>query len=131
VDDLPPEALDWSPGEGINSIVALISHVVGSERFWIGDVAMQEPKERDRDAEFRAHGLTAADLHKRIEEAGAYAHAALERLTRDDLALKRPTGRKEGEVFTVGYALAHALKHAGSHAGHIELMRDWWRQQSG
>ncbi|MCK6581502.1 MAG: DUF1572 domain-containing protein [Anaerolineales bacterium] len=53
MDGLPPEALDWTPGANMNSICVLVYHITGAERFWIGDVAAQEPSNRDRDAEFR------------------------------------------------------------------------------
>lgn len=126
IDGVPPEALDWSPGEGVNSIAVLIAHIAGSERYWIGDVALQEPKPRDRAAEFRTRGLSAADLKRRIEETGAYAHDALARLTLDDLGLMRPPSQPGGETHSVAYALAHALAHAAIHAGHLQVMRDWW-----
>ena len=50
---LPPAALDWTPGPEMNSISVLIFHLTGAERYWIGDVAAQDPRERDREAEFR------------------------------------------------------------------------------
>jgi hypothetical protein len=48
---LPSESLDWSPGPDMNSISVLVFHLSGAERYWIGDVAAQDPKERDREAE--------------------------------------------------------------------------------
>ncbi len=130
LDGLPPEAIDWSPGQGVNSIAVLVAHIAGAERYWIGDVAMQDRKERDRDAEFRTRGLTAVDLRRRLEEVSSYAHSALEHLTITDLNQPRPVWRSEGEVTSVGGALTHALRHAGLHAGQIQITRDWWKAHS-
>jgi uncharacterized damage-inducible protein DinB len=131
VEGLPVDALDWSPAEGVNSITVLVAHLTGAERFWIGDVAMGEYKERNRADEFKAKGLTAAELKARVEEVGAYAHGAVERLTVAQLGDARTSRNAPDEPVTVGWALVHALTHASTHAGHIQLMRDWWRTRSG
>jgi hypothetical protein len=51
---LSQEALDWTPGPEMNSICALVVHLTGAGRYWIGDVAARESSGRDRAAEFRA-----------------------------------------------------------------------------
>ena len=66
LDALPEEALDWVPVLGMNSASVLITHLTGAERFLIGDVVMGEPSNRDRDAEFKAHGLSRQDLQGRL-----------------------------------------------------------------
>ncbi len=81
VADLPAEALDWSPGPEMNSIGVLIVHLAGAERYWIGDVAGQDPSGRDRAAEFRAGGLTAQDLIARMEASRAHAQGVLAHLS--------------------------------------------------
>jgi uncharacterized damage-inducible protein DinB len=129
LDGLSQEAVDWSPGDPINCLGALIAHAMGAERYWIGDVAMQEPHPRDRAAELSTHGVSPADLRKRIEETEAYAHAALGRLNAGDLDKMRPTGRPDNSSQTVGWALAHALQHTALHAGHCQIMRDWWQRR--
>ena len=55
LEGLPPAALDWVPGQDMNSVSVLIFHLTGAERFWIGDIAAQEPSNRDRNAEFQVH----------------------------------------------------------------------------
>jgi uncharacterized damage-inducible protein DinB len=125
LDGLPPEALDWSPGEGINSLAVLVAHLTGAERYWIGDVAMGEYKERVRADEFKTRGLTADALKARVEEVAAYARGALERLTVDHLGEARTSRTSPDETYTVGWALLHALEHTSTHAGHIQVMRDW------
>ncbi|MBI1880044.1 MAG: DUF664 domain-containing protein, partial [Chloroflexi bacterium] len=59
---LPPAALDWSPGPEMNSLGVLATHVAGSERYWVGEVAGGNPANRDRPTEFRTHGLDEATL---------------------------------------------------------------------
>jgi hypothetical protein len=65
--DLSPEALDWTPGPEMNSLGVLVAHVAGSERYWIGTVVGDAPLERDRDAEFRTHGLDGVTLAAQLD----------------------------------------------------------------
>ena len=48
IDGLPAEALDWVPGPDMNSIAVLLAHTVGAERYWIGDLAGDDPSGRVR-----------------------------------------------------------------------------------
>lgn len=123
---LPPEALDWVPGRDMNSICVLVYHLTGAERFWIGDVAMNEPSNRDRDAEFKVRGLGEEFLSKRLDDSYAYATAALEKISLQDLEAPRITSRG---TFTVGWALLHALEHSMLHLGHLEITRQLWEQR--
>ena len=59
--DLPVEALNWSPGPGLNSIAVLAAHTAGSERYWIGDVVARDDSHRERAAEFRTQAASAAE----------------------------------------------------------------------
>lgn len=128
IDGLSSEALDWSPGKDINSIDVLVTHVVGSERFWIGDVVMDEPSNRDRDSEFRARGASVESLKARLEQATAYARASLEKLSLQDLTASRQSIR-DGKSYSVSYALLHALEHSGIHLGHMQIMRQLWDER--
>ena len=68
VDGLPFEAFDWVPGPEMNTIAVLVVHLTGAERYWIG-VALNEPPERDREAEFRVHGLSEIELKAHLVSA--------------------------------------------------------------
>jgi uncharacterized damage-inducible protein DinB len=127
---LPAEALDWVPGEDMNSFCVLVVHTAGATRFWIGDAALGESSNRNRDAEFRAKGLSADELKARLAAVEAYAEDALERLTLADLATWRvPNGGTSYQrEFTVGWALLHALEHVGLHLGHAQITRQLWQQ---
>ncbi len=128
IKDLPQAALDWIPSEGMNSINVMIFHLTGAERYWIGDVAMRDPSERDRAAEFRVKGIPLESLLKRLADTTAYAHHAVAQLTLQDLEQER-TSPRDGSKFTVAWALLHSLEHSAIHLGHIQLTRQLWDQQ--
>lgn len=129
LDGLPPEALDWAPGDDMNSISVLVVHLTGAERFWIGDVASQEPSDRNRDAEFKVKGLGMDALKKRLDETLSYASATLEKFSLQDLETPRRSPQTDRD-FTVGWSLLHALEHAREHAGQIQLTRQLWEQKT-
>lgn len=124
-EDLPAEALDWVPGTEMNSLCALVVHTTGSARFWIGDIGLGESSNRDRDAEFRAKGLTVAELKARFAAVEDYARGAFERLALSDFMTVRQLPGRDRQV-TVGWALLHALEHTGIHVGHAQLTRQLW-----
>lgn len=125
IEGLSPEALDWSPRSGVNSITALIVHLTGSQRFLFGEVIAGQDIKRDRDAEFRAKGLTLEELNKLLEENLIYISEIMEPLTLADLESKRMFRTRET---TLGWVIGHALKHTASHLGHIQVMRDLWEE---
>ena len=127
-DGLPEAALDWSPGDGMNSLAVLAVHTASSERYWIGDVALVDPAPRDRDAEFRTRGLDAQALSARLDSSLAYAHQNLAGMQLDDLAAARISPRNQLQV-TCGWALLHALEHLAQHTAHAQLTRQLWEQK--
>ena len=130
LEGLPSAALDWTPGPDMNSISVLIFHLTGAERYWIGDVASQDPKERDRDAEFRVREVGMDVLRKRSTDNLEYARNALNRFTIQDLEATRISAR-DGRSFTVAWALLHALEHTTLHLGQIQLTRQIWELAEG
>jgi uncharacterized damage-inducible protein DinB len=130
LDGLPPEALDWSPGLEMNSLSVLATHVAGSERYWIGDVAGGNPSGRDREAEFRVQDLKAEALAARLAETLAHSQAVLERLTLHDLEVQRASPMHDNRAFSVGWSLAHALEHTAQHLGQMQLTRQLWEQHA-
>lgn len=100
----------------------MVTHLLGSERFWVS-AAVGRSMERDRDAEFRAHGADAAELLRLIDAAEAHLRELLPHLTPETL---------EG-VFTWrdtphsgAWCLLHAIEHAGQHHGHVALTCQLW-----
>ncbi len=125
IDDLPVEALDWSPGPEMNSLAVLVVHLGAAERYWIGDVALQDPAGRDRPAEFRAQGLGAADLGQRLDDSLHYARQALEKLPLEALGEQRYSP-VSGSTCSAAWAVLHALEHTATHLGHIQVLRQLW-----
>lgn len=130
LDGLPPAALDWISGPEMNSISVLVFHLTGAERYWIGDVAAQEPSDRDRDSEFKVHDVGMDVIRKRLDDSLAYARKTLEKLTLQDLEASR-TSPRDGRKFTVAWALLHALEHSNLHLGHIQITRQLWMESKG
>lgn len=122
---LPQAALDWTPAPQANSIAVLVVHLVGAERYWMGDVGLGQPSGRDRAAEFLVAGISSAELVARLESASSYARTALQGLQVADLAAQRVSPR-DGQGLTAGWALLHALEHSAIHLGHIQLTRQLW-----
>ena len=129
ISGITPEAMNWKPGEDMNSIAVLVVHLVGAERYWLGDVVLRDPSGRDREAEFAAQGLSEGELIKKLGEAEAYACKVLESLSVEVLDAKRISPRSGKEV-TVGWALCHALKHTALHVGHIQITNQLLKQRS-
>jgi len=127
LDGLRPAALDWTPGPDMNSISVLVFHLTGAERYWIGDVAAQDPTERDRDAEFRVHDVEMDVLKKRLTDNLEYTRNTLNKFTIQDLETTRVSAR-DGRKFTVAWALLHALEHTTLHLGQIQITRQLWEQ---
>lgn len=128
VDELPSDALDWVPGAEMNSIAVLVFHFTGAERYWIGDVAMGESSNRDRDAEFKVQGLGKEAVKKRLDDSLSYAKTALEKLSVQDLETTC-TSPRDGRTFTIGWSLLHALEHATLHLGHIQIAYQLWKDR--
>ncbi len=125
---LPDEALDWVPGHEMNSVSVIITHLTGAERFLIGDIIMQDPSNRNRDAEFMAKGMTKADLTRRLDTSENYIKVAFEKLTMEDLSTERYHPR-HGDKVKVAWALLHALDHVATHLGHIQITTQLWHQR--
>lgn len=126
VEGLSPAALDWTPGREMNSIGVLMTHIIGSERYMIGDIAALESSNRDREAEFQVHDFEREALQQRLNDNLEYARTVVEKMTLQDLESKRvlPNGRE----YTVAWALLHGLEHAALHLGQIQLTRQLWEQ---
>jgi uncharacterized damage-inducible protein DinB len=124
---LSQAAVDWSPGEGMNSLGVLAVHVSGSERYWIGDVVAGEPSGRNREAEFRSVGLDSNLLEGRLVASLVYVRNVLEGLRLEDLG-RMCFVPHEGREHSVGNVLAHVLAHIGVHAGHAQVTRQLWDQ---
>ena len=130
IDGLPQEALDWTPGPDMNSLAVLAVHTAGAERYWIGDVAGQDPSGRVRSAEFEVRGWNEAKLRERLDQTLGHSRGVLSQLNLADLDQMRHSWRDD-QRYSVAWALAHALEHTAVHVGHMQIVRELWQQQAG
>jgi len=125
---LPLNALNWTFSSDMNSVHVLIIHLIGAERYWIGDVITGDPSGRDRESEFMSQGLSENELVQKLNEIENYIRNALEPLVLQGLDEKRTSPRNGREV-TIGWALCHALKHTALHVGQIQMTLQLWEKQ--
>jgi len=125
---LPQEALDWVPGKDMNSLVAIITHLTGSERGMVGGIVGGIPVNRDRAAEFLAKGTDEAALVAMLDGSLEVVRSVCAKLALKDLETKRVMPRDQREV-TVSWVLLHAFDHAALHLGHIQITRQLWEQR--
>ncbi|HEV2375659.1 MAG TPA: DUF664 domain-containing protein [Streptosporangiaceae bacterium] len=112
---------------GANSPYVILRHCLGVMAFWGGQVVAGRVVERDRDAEFRAHGPV-ADLILAAQDAM--------RQFRADAATAEPAAPVRGghpdpgelEMRSQGSALLHVLEEVTQHLGQMEITRDLLRR---
>ncbi len=119
------EALDWSPGPEMNSIAVLVAHAWGSMRFWLSGAAGRQVQ-RDRDAEFRTQGQSAANLAAYVNRCADDARAALAALDAHQLG---QTVHLRDQDHSAAWAALHAFEHCAEHQGHVGLTRQLWEQR--
>ena len=124
VQNLPAQAMDWSPGPEMNSVAVLLAHITGVLREGI-DLALETTPSRVRAQEFQTRGVPSAEMLRRFDTAIDYARDALPRVGLQDL--DQPREDEDGTI-TCGWALLHALEHAYLHLGHVQLTCQMWRQ---
>ena len=128
-DDVANRRLDVS---GTNSPYVLLTHCLGVMEFWAGHLVAGRPTDRDRDAEFLAHGSVAGIV--------ARARRAREQFHEDaagaDLSapLRNPPAPDDADLplgLTQGGALIHVYEELAQHRGQMEASRDVLRASWG
>ena len=127
-DGLPAEAMDWVPGQGMNSFCVLAVHVAGSTNHMIRYFVGGMESNRDRTAEFAASGLDAAALKTRLAESREFVRGVLENLTLEELTVIHQMKDRDRK-YTKAEWLLHALEHVGLHVGHAQITRQLWDQK--
>lgn len=130
---LPAEALNWRPTEAVddhatNSLAAMVTHVAGSEHFWIAEVIGGYPATRNRPAEFAAQVDEAAALVELLQQTGQETRAILSSLPPADLDGAR---QLEDKSVPVRWAILHVVDHAALHLGHMQITYQLWMSGRG
>ncbi len=123
---MDPRALDDSPGDGFNSPNAIVTHMAGSQRWWVDEILGQRDVHRDREAEFRAAGQDAEALARRLDDSLRFVKEVLETVTPE--MLEQPRQARDRTV-TVRYVLPHVVAHTAIHLGHLDLTRQLWESR--
>ena len=121
LDALPRESLDWKPGPEMNSLSVLVVHLTGGERFWIGDIVMDDSSNRNRGEEFHVAGLDTSVLKHHLKKTGTYIKAAFETLILQDLETSRltpPYGKKSHRSLGVAACPGTYFVTPGAHPAH-------------
>ena len=120
------DCANWAAAEpNANSIADLVRHVAGSLDAWLSR-ALDEPFERDRDAEFEAFH-TPQELQAVVERSRTKIRdqfARLEGIDPGGVRRFRRLGADNQTELTAGWCIAHAVIHAGEHWGQIQVIRD-------
>ncbi len=125
--EIDPAALDYSPGEGFNTLTAIVTHMAGSQQWWIGEILGGRDVHRDREGEFRTARQSSDLLARRLDDALALVKEVLETITPE--MLDQPRRVRERTV-SVRSILPHVVAHTAVHLGHLEITRQWWESQS-
>ena len=131
---VPEEDLNaWRPAlglEDINTFYALMTHILGSNEYWILHAAGGQPIERNRPAEFRATGTRTA-LIERADKLVEETRAFLATLSEADLERVFERGGHDPLRWTAADCITHAVEHTGVHVGHLQIQRQIWNAERG
>ncbi|ASZ12953.1 DUF1572 domain-containing protein [Chitinophaga pendula] len=117
------EELLWKTLPGItNSAGNLTLHLAGNLRHFVGALLGNTGYIRDRDKEFSAKDIPAADLLSAIAETKQVVKETIGKLSADDLDKTYPVKIFDTEL-TTGYFLVHLLSHLSYHLGQINYLR--------
>jgi uncharacterized damage-inducible protein DinB len=124
VDRLGDDLVNVRPvGPETTTVAALVVHCCGVAEYWLGHVALGDPSERDREAEFAAVASPAA-LHELVASVRVVVARCLDRLEREggtDPARRPPVWG--GDTSDAAIVL-HVVEELFQHLGHAELSAD-------
>jgi Protein of unknown function (DUF664) len=126
----PEEALNTVPEGLSNSPYTIIHHLLGSARYWIGEVVGGQSTSRVRSEEFISSG-DLDDLKRRAEDTLARLERTFQNLTSSHLH-PAPIDLSRGvlswgflppEGRTSVWVMAHDLAHIAYHLGQLRLIQ--------
>jgi uncharacterized damage-inducible protein DinB len=123
LDGLGEGDLNWRPLENANSLYVLATHTMGNVEKNLLDALCGQPIERQREAEFVAHGSSVEPIRQRWRELQERVSVRLAPLSSDDLDREREHPHR-GQI-TGREVLIVVARHAAEHAGQAELTRDF------
>jgi hypothetical protein len=123
LDGLDAEQLNWHPAaDGANSVWVLAVHTLANAEENILAILGGRPSTRDRDAEFRARGVSPDALRERWRTLQPALQDAIRALPSADL--DREYAHPRRGTLTGREVLLLVTQHAAEHLGHAEVTRD-------
>jgi uncharacterized damage-inducible protein DinB len=111
--------INWTPHAGYNSIGVILKHMLGAEKFWIGEKIGGTPVHRNRDDEFRGP-ISMQELQQRRTETSRMTMQSLDKVADQDLSKKIATARDEKPLEEY---LMWIIGHMSQHQGQVYLMK--------
>jgi hypothetical protein len=123
LDGLDEGQLNWRPpADGANSVWVLAVHSLANAEENILSILGGRPSTRDRDAEFRARGVSPEALRERWSTLRPSLQEAIRTLPPADL--DREYAHPRRGTLTGREILLLVTQHAAEHLGHAEVTRD-------
>lgn len=126
--DLPPDAVSWKPGDEMGSLGGIVRHTCYCEEYAIRAAAGEDaPYDRRTNAAQWEATDDAAALIAAIRECDAMAKRLLPPMTVADLGRELAIWGGP-ERASAGILLADALSHSSMHWGHLQMTRQLWER---
>lgn len=126
-------ALNWSPtASEANTTYQLLTHMTGSEAWWIHENVGGIDVHRNRESEFGASGDDIAALKARYDGVAQRTEEILRGLAGTDLGeLRKTSSDNHPGGRSVRWCIVHIIEHTARHVGHIELTSQLFLAQVG
>ena len=124
---LDSDSLNWSPLDDANSLYILATHTIGNVRNNFLKVLCGQFATRDRDAEFMAMGVSAAEIVASWDELKDQISDAIEELAPGELDREKEHPQR-GSI-TGHELLIVVTRHVAEHYGQAQLTRDLVKAQ--
>jgi uncharacterized damage-inducible protein DinB len=123
VEAYPDDASMWKAMPGITNVGgALVQHIAGNLRHFLGNVLGGVPYTRDREAEFSQRNATRLDLVELIDETRDAIAATIPKLTDEVLAKPFPL-QIAGRTVSTSDFVVHLASHLAYHLGQVDYHR--------
>jgi len=123
VEAYPDDDSLWAAMPGVtNTGGALVQHIAGNLRHFLGHVLGGVGYTRDRDAEFGTRGATRAELAALMDETRKAVEATIPRLTDEVMSQLYPLPIA-GRTVRTGDFVLHLASHLAYHLGQLDYHR--------
>ncbi len=136
IESIPDDRVDTRVIETGSTPAMIVSHMVGSVSGSVLGIACGKDVYRNREEEFQAAGMTAAELGAKIRELSSditetLGNAAAPPLDEVVTPPQSLLGLQPPREMARREPVAHALAHAGEHLGELLLIRDLMAKEAG